>query len=164
MVNELKNKVLSLVENDARLTKEKIAVMLDKSVDEIAQAIEELENEGVILGYKALVDWDKTDREYVSAIIELRITPQRDRGFDKVAEMIYTFPEVKSLYLMSGAYDLHVVLEGKTMREVACFVSEKLALIDAVLSTSTHFVLKKYKDKGVIYDNEETDERGSCLV
>ncbi len=158
------NKLLNLLEKDARLTPAQIAVMTQSDEGDIKRAIEEFEKDGTILGYQALVDWDKTDREYVSAIIELRITPQRDRGFDKVAEMIYTFPEVKSLYLMSGAYDLHVVLEGKTMREVASFVSEKLATVDAVLSTSTHFVLKKYKDKGVIYGADETDERGHCAI
>ncbi len=158
------DKLLNLLEKDARLTPAQIAVMTERDEGDIKRAVAEYEKNGTILGYQALIDWDKTDREYVSAIIELRITPQRDRGFDKVAEMIYTFPEVKSLYLMSGAYDLHVVLEGKTMREVASFVSDKLATVDAVLSTSTHFVLKKYKDKGVIYDAEETDERGNCLV
>ncbi len=158
------DKLLNLLEKDARLTPAQLAVMTERDEGDIKRAILEFEKSGTILGYQALVDWDKTDREYVSAIIELRITPQRDRGFDKVAEMIYTFPEVKSLYLMSGAYDLHVVLEGKTMREVASFVSDKLATIDSVLSTSTHFVLKKYKDKGVIYEAEETDGRGSCLV
>ena len=158
------DKLLNLLEKDARLTPAQIAVMTERDEGDIKCAIAEFEKNGTILGYQALVDWDKTDREYVSAIIELRITPQRDRGFDKVAEMIYTFPEVKSLYLMSGSYDLHVILEGKTMREVASFVSDKLATIDAVLSTSTHYKHKKYKDKGVIYETEETDGRGSCLV
>jgi DNA-binding Lrp family transcriptional regulator len=164
MVNELKNKVLSLVENDARLTKEKIAVMLDKSVDEIAQVIEELENEGVILGYKALVDWDKTDKEYVTALIELKVTPQRDRGFQKVAERIANYPEVKDMYLMSGAYDYCVIIEGKTMKQVALFVAEKLATIENVMSTSTHFVLRKYKNNGVVFGQSEEDlidERGN---
>ncbi len=158
------DKLLKLLEKDARLTPAQIAIMTERDEGDIKRAIEEYEKNGTVLGYQALVDWDKTDRQYVSAIIELRITPQRDRGFDKVAETIYTFPEVKSLYLMSGAYDLHVIIEGKTMREVASFVSEKLATIDAVLSTSTHFVLKKYKDKGVIYSVEEPDERGNCAI
>ncbi len=158
------DKILKLLEKEARLTPAQIAVMTQRDEGDIKRAVEEFEKNGTILGYQALIDWDKTDREYVSAIIELRITPQRDRGFDKVAEKIYTYPEVKSLYLMSGAYDLHVVIEGKTMREVASFVAEKLAPLESILSTSTHFVLKKYKDEGVIYGADDTDERGSCMV
>lgn len=158
------NKILEFLENDARLTPAQIAVMTNKDEGDIKQAIKELENNGTILGYQALIDWDKTEREYVDAVIELRITPQRDCGFDKVAEKIYSYPEVKSLYLMSGAYDLHVIIEGRTMREVAQFVAAKLAPLDSILSTSTHFVLKKYKDKGVVYANKETDERESCMI
>ncbi len=164
MNNELRNKVLSLVENDARLTKEKIAVMLDRSVEEVAAAIEELECEGTILGYKALVDWDKTEKEYVTALIELKVTPQRDRGFEKVAERISNYPEVKDMYLMSGAYDYCVIIEGKTMKQVALFVAEKLATIENVISTSTHFVLRKYKNNGVAFgmgEDDTTDERGN---
>lgn len=166
MKEELKEKVLALVENDARLNKEKIAVMLGKEVGEIRDIIETLEKDGVILGYKALVDWDKTDREYVTALIELKVTPQRDRGFERVAERIYNFPEVKNMYLMSGAYDFCVMIEGRTMKEVALFVAEKLAPIESVISTSTHFVLRKYKDKGVIfgYGTDATnDERGNII-
>lgn len=158
------DKLLKLLENEARLTPAQIAVMTQRDEGDIKCAVEEYEKNGTILGYQALIDWDKTDREYVSAIIELRITPQRDRGFDKVAERIYSYPEVKSLYLMSGAYDLHVVIEGRTMREVASFVAEKLAPMESIQTTSTHFVLKKYKDKGVVYDAKETDQRGSCMV
>ncbi|MBP3579802.1 MAG: Lrp/AsnC family transcriptional regulator [Clostridia bacterium] len=164
MDNELKSKVLALVEDDARLTKEKIAVMLDKEVGEIRDVIQELEKDGVILGYKAIVDWDKTDREYVTALIELKVTPQRDRGFEKVAERINNYPEVKDMYLMSGAYDYCVVIEGKTMKQVALFVAEKLAPIENVISTSTHFVLRKYKHNGVVFghdDNTVADERGN---
>ena len=164
MNNELKSKVLSLVEGDARLSKERIAVMLDKSVEEVAAIIDELENEGVILGYKALVDWDKTDREYVTALIELKVMPQRDKGFQKVAERIANYPEVKDMYLMSGAYDYCVIIEGKTMKQVALFVAEKLATIENVMSTSTHFVLRKYKNNGVSFgmgDDDTPDERGN---
>jgi DNA-binding Lrp family transcriptional regulator len=108
-----------------------------------------------------MIDGDKTDREYVSALIEVKITPQRDRGFDRVAEQIYNHPEVQSLYLMSsGGFDLCVLIEGKTMKEVAYFVAQKLATIDGVISTATHFVLRKYKDKGVVYGAPEVDERG----
>lgn len=164
MDKELGKKVLSLVEDNARLTKEKIAVMLDKEVGEIADTIEALEKDGVILGYKALIDWDKTDREYVTALIELKVTPQRDRGFEKVAERISNYPEVKNMYLMSGAYDYCVIIEGKTMKEVALFVAEKLAPLESVISTSTHFVLRKYKDNGVSFGRGEectVDERGN---
>ena len=156
-------KILKLLEDDATLTCEQIALMLQKEVGEIKDAIKKYEKDGVILGYKTLIDWDKTDREYVSAIIEVKVLPQRDRGFDKIAEKIYNYPEVKSVYLMSGAYDLSVLIEGKTMKEVAFFVSQKLAPIEAVISTATHFVLHKYKDTGVLYDPTlDIDERGNC--
>lgn len=155
--------LLEVIEKDARLTNEQIAVMLDKETGDISKIIEEYVENGIILGYKALIDWDKTSREYVNAVIELKVTPQPDRGFDKAAERIYNYPEVQSLYLMSGSYDLLVMLEGKTMREVALFVAQKLAPIDGVISTATHFVLRKYKDKGVIYGPATIDERGNCL-
>ena len=155
--------LLEVIEKDARLTNEQIAVMLDKDCGDINSIIEEYVENGIILGYKALIDWDKTSREYVNAVIELKVTPQPDRGFDRVAERIYNFPEVQSLYLMSGSYDLLVILEGKTMREVALFVAQKLAPIQGVVSTATHFVLRKYKDKGVTYGPAIIDERGNCL-
>ena len=161
---ELKNKVLALVEDDARLTKEKIAVMLDKEVGEIRDIIEELESDGVILGYKAMIDWDKTDREYVTALIELKVIPQRDGGFDSIAEKIYNYPEVQSVYLMSGGFDLALIIEGRTMKEVAYFVAQKLAPLENISSTATHFVLKKYKDKGVVYDKPEIDVRGNLMI
>ena len=154
------DKLLTLLESDATLTAEQLSVMLSKEVGEIKEMIEKYENDGVLLGYKALVDWDKTDREYVSALIEVKIQPQSDFGFDKVAEKIYNYPEVTSLMLMSGGFDLAVMIEGKTMREVAFFVAQKLSPIKFVTSTATHFVLKKYKDKGVIYKAPEVDERG----
>ena len=129
---------------------------------DIKKMIADYERDGVILGYKTLIDWDKTDREYVSALIEIKIAPQKDRGFDHMAERIYHYPEVQSLYLMSGGYDLALFIEGKTMKEVAYFVAQKLAPIEDVISTATHFVLRKYKDKGVIYGTAEVDERGNC--
>ena len=144
-------KILELLEQDGRLTPKQLALMLSKEEGEIKALIEKYENEGVVLGYKAIIDWDKTDREYATALIELKVTPQYNRGFDAIAERIYNYPEVQSVYLMSGAYDLAVILEGKTIREVALFVAQRLAPLEAVLSTSTHFVLRKYKDKGVIY-------------
>ena len=155
------DKILKLLEDDATLTAKQIAVMLDKEVGDIKKAITAYEKDGVILGYKTIIDWDKTDREYVTALIEVKLTPQKDLGFDHVAEKIYGYPEVQSLYLMSGAYDLAVFIEGKTMKEVAYFVAQKLAPIDSVISTATHFVLRKYKDKGVVYGGIEEDLRGN---
>ena len=157
------DKFLKMLEDDAKLTPEQIAVMCDKEVGEIRDLIREYENEGIILGYKTIIDWDKTDREYVSALIELKVTPQRDRGFDKVAEKIYNYPEVQSVYLMSGSFDLAVFIEGKTMREVAFFVAQKLAPLEYIQATATHFILRKYKDKGVVYRNVEVDERGNII-
>jgi len=157
----MNTELLKLLENDARLTTSQLAVMLDGDAEQIAKELEEYEKNGTILGYKAIVDWEKTEQESVTAMIDVKLTPQRDRGFDRVAEKIYNYPEVKSVYLMSGAYDLSVLIEGKTMKEVAFFVSQKLAPIEAVISTATHFVLHKYKDKGVLYDASEIDERGN---
>jgi DNA-binding Lrp family transcriptional regulator len=154
------DKILKALEDNATLTPEQLAVMMGKETGEIKNLIKKYEADGVILGYKAMIDWDKTDREYVTALIEVKMTPQRDRGFDRVAEKIYNYPEVQSLYLMSGGYDLCLVIEGKTMKEVAYFVAQKLAPIEYVISTATHFVLRKYKDKGVIYGAEQVDERG----
>jgi len=153
--------LLRLLENDARLTPEMLALMLEKEVGDIKTMIEDYEQSGVIVGYHTLIDWDKTERESVSAMIELKITPQRDRGYDHVAQKIYNYPEVESLYLMSGGFDLAVFIRGKTMREVAFFVAEKLATIDDVVSTATHFVLRKYKDNDVIYGSVPVDERGN---
>ena len=157
------DKVLKLLENDATLTPKQLAVMLDKEEGDIKKTIEKYEKDGVVLGYKTIIDWDKTDREYVTALIEVKLTPQKDRGFDKVSEKIYNYPEVKSLYLMSSSgYDLLVTIEGSTMKEIAYFVARKLAPIEGVVSTSTHFVLKKYKSKGIIHRNQLLDERENC--
>ena len=158
-----KRNVLELLEKDARLTPREIAVMLEKEEGDIKKMITEMEKDGIVLGYRTIIDWDKTDKEYVSALIELKITPQRDRGFDRVAERIYNFPEVESLYLMSGGFDLAVMLRGKTMREIAAFVASKLAVLDSVTATATHFVLQKYKENGVIFGAPQKDERGNCL-
>ena len=160
----MNTKILTLLENDARLTPEQLSVMINKDKDEIEKEIKKMEQNGTILGYKTIIDWEKTEKDPVIAMIDVKLTPQRDRGFDRVAEKIYNYPEVKSVYLMSGAYDLSVVIEGKTMKEVALFVSQKLSTIDAVNSTATHFVLHKYKDKGVLYDAPEIDERGNYSV
>lgn len=158
---EKNNELLKLLENDSRLTAAQLSTMLDKEEGDIKKMISAYEKDGVVLGYKTLVDWDKTDREYVTALIELKVAPQRDRGFDKVAEKIYKYPEVQSLYLMSGSFDLAVFIEGRTMKEVAFFVAQKLAPIDSIVATSTHFVLRKYKDKGVVYGPCEVDLRGT---
>ena len=156
------DKLLKLLEDDATLTPEQLALMLSKEVGEVKELINKYERSGVILGKKTIIDWDKTENETVNAIIEVKVTPQRDRGFDRIAEKIYNYPEVKSLYLMSsGGFDFTLLLEGKTMREVALFVTQKLAPIDSVTATATHFVLRKYKDKGVIYGANEIDERGN---
>ena len=154
--------LLKILEDNATLTPAQLAVMLDKEEGDIKKLIEKYESEGVILGYKTMIDWDKTDREYVTAMIEVKMTPQRDRGFDRIAEKIYQYPEVQSVYLMSGGYDLCLIIEGRTMKEVAYFVAQKLAPIESVISTATHFVLRKYKDKGVIYGVVDVDERGNC--
>ena len=157
------NELLRLLENDARLSPEALALMLDKEVGDIKKMIEDYERDGVILGYHTEIDWDKTNHEYVCAMIEIKITPQRDRGYNHVAQKIYNYPEVESLYLMSGGFDLAVFINGRTMREVALFVAEKLATIEDVISTATHFVLRKYKDNNVIYGAAPVDERGNDL-
>lgn len=153
--------MLELLENDATLTPEQIAVMVGGNADEIRAQIREYEKDGTIVGYKTLVDWDKTDRTMVSAFIELKVEPQINRGFDEIAERICNFPEVESVYLMSGSFDIAVMLEGKTLREVAFFVAEKLSTMEGITGTATHFVLRKYKDMNTIYRHVEIDERGT---
>ena len=155
--------LLELLENDSTLTAEQLAVMIGGDVEEIKTLIRKYEKDGTIVGYKTLIDWDKTDREMVSALIELKVEPQLDRGFDEIAERICNYPAVESVYLMSGGFDIAVMIEGKTLREVAFFVAEKLSTIKAVTATATHFVLRKYKDKNTIYRRKEVDERGNCI-
>lgn len=152
--------LLVLLEQDARQSHEKLAMMLDVSKEEVEQALAQLEKDQVILRYPALINWDKIQGDdQVTAMIDVKVTPQRDRGFDEIAERIYRFPEVKSVYLMSGAYDLSVTIEGKTMKEVAFFVAQKLSTLDHVISTATHFILKTYKHDGVVYDQRDDDRR-----
>lgn len=158
-MNDLTREILELLESNARLTPGEIAVMLDVEVDVVQRVIREMEDKKVILGYITLVNWEKVGEEKVSALIEVRITPQRDVGFDAVAERIYRFPEVRSMRLMSGTYDLAVFLEGRSMKEISNFVSTKLATIEGVVSTTTHFVLKSYKQDGVIVEDGEEDRR-----
>ena len=153
------NDVLKILEEDSRLSVDEIAAMTGKSVDEVRSVIAECEQKGIIRRYKTIIDWDKLGEERVFAFIDVKVTPQRGVGFDDIAERIYRFPEVHSVYLVSGLHDLRVVVEGSTMKEVAFFVAEKLATIDRVQSTSTHFLLKKYKEDGVIFEAPEGDKR-----
>ena len=152
--------ILNILDKEkGNVSRAKIAQMLGMEEKEVADKIEKMEKENVIVGYKTIVNWDKTDKDVVVALIELRITPQRGEGFDKVAERINKYPQVKSLYLMSGAYDLAVTIEGKSMKEVALFVAQKLAPMDSIISTATHFVLKKYKEEGIVFEDDEKDTR-----
>ena len=152
-------KVLELLYEDARVTPERAAVMLGMREEDVRAAVDKLEQERVIVGYPALVNWDKTPIEKVKAVIEVKVTPQRDMGFDAIAARIYRFDEVTAVYLMSGAYDLMLEVQDESLRTLANFVSQKLATIDSVLSTATHFVLKKYKVDGVILEEEHADHR-----
>ncbi len=152
--------ILKILENNNSMSKkDNIAQMVGKTQAEVDAAIEKMEKDKIIVGYKTIVNWDKTDREVVNALIELKITPQRGEGFDKVAKRIYKYPQVKSLFLMSGGYDLAVLVEGSTMKEVALFVAQKLAPMESVLSTATHFMLKKYKEEGIVFEDDEKDTR-----
>lgn len=151
--------ILEILQSDGRLTPRQIATMLDREEAEVAATIKELEEKKIILGYFTLINWDKVKAERVSAIIEVKLSPQREVGFDAIAERIYRFPEVSSVRLMSGSYDLSVMIKGRTLQEVAHFVSNKLATIENVISTSTHFVLKTYKYHGTILDDVEEGRR-----
>ncbi len=154
-MKKLQSQILAILEEDCRYTPAKIAVMLEKTEQEIVDAIEEMEKNGVIVKYTAIVNGERLAEETVQALIEVRVSPQKSSGFDAIAEEIYRFDEVKSCYLMSGGYDLAVFIEGRTLREVARFVSERLATLSDVLSTATHFILKKYKIEGTITDTED---------
>lgn len=158
-------KLLKLLQEDATLTAQQLSVMVDLSEEEVASAVHRLEKDGVIKGYRALINWERTEAHRASALIELRVTPKKDSGFDELAARVKAFPEVESVYLMSGGYDLAVVVTASTMSEIAMFVSKRLAPIDGVLSTATHFILTKYKEGSVDFtsEDEEIDERGSNL-
>lgn len=152
--------VLQIIEENGRISLPTLAKMVNLTEAEVEAILKKLEDEKVILSYSAVIDWSKVyEQENVTAVIDVKVTPQRGVGFDEVAKRIYRFPEVKALYLMSGAYDLSVVIEGKTMAEVAKFVSNKLSTIDSVISTTTHFQLKTYKHDGVVFEDEEGDKR-----
>ena len=155
----MRNEILRMLENNSRIDLHDLAIMLGTDDSVVLQEIEQMEKEGVICGYPTLINWDKTDTEKVTALIEVSVTPQRGQGFEKLAERICNYPEVKSIYLMSGAFDFVVFLEGKTLKEVSMFVSTKLSTLEAVSGTATHFVLKKYKDHGTIMVPRKESER-----
>ena len=155
----MREKILAIIEKNSRIDIKELAILLGEPLDLIEKEIQDMEKENIICGYHTLINWEKTDEEKVIALIEVKVTPQRGLGFDKIAERIYNFNEVNAVYLMSGGFDFTVIIEGKTMKEVAQFVSNKLAPMDAIQSTATHFVLKKYKDHGTIIAENKKDER-----
>lgn len=158
-LSELKLKVLDLLKEDARRDPKLLATLLGVTAEEVTAAIAELEEDHVIVKYATVINSSKLDDEKVTALIEVQITPERGRGFEAIAERIYLFPQVMSVYLMSGAYDLLVEVEGRNLKEVASFVSDKLSTLESVLSTKTHFILKKYKQDGIIFEDPEEDRR-----
>lgn len=155
----MREQILSIIEKNSRVDIKELAVILGMPEIDVANELKKMEEEGVICGYHTLIDWEKTSIDKVTALIEVRVTPQRGQGFDNIAERIYKYPEVRAVYLISGGYDLLVTLEGKSLQEVSTFVSDKLSTLESVLSTATHFILKKYKDHGTILTNKTTDER-----
>jgi DNA-binding Lrp family transcriptional regulator len=156
--------LLRLIEHNARLTQPELAVMLGVSESEIAEELTKLREEEIILGYTTVVNWDKTKRESVTALIEVRLNPQRDQGFDRIAQHLFRYPQVTSCYLMSGGFDLMLIIEDSTLREVASFISNKVAPMDGVVSTATHFILKKYKSNGVVFDDKPVDRREAVIL
>jgi len=155
----MREELLAIIEKNSRIPLDELAAMLGTTEDKVVNELSALEKEGVICGYHTLIDWEKTSQEKVNALIEVRVTPQRGQGFDKIAERIYNYPEVRSVYLISGGYDLLVTLEEKSLKEISMFVTDKLSTLDTVLSTATHFILKRYKDHGTILDKKRVDER-----
>lgn len=155
----MREKILAVIEKNSRIDIKDLAILLGESEAAVANEIAQMEKEKIICGYHTLINWDNTGEEKVTALIEVKVTPQRGQGFDRIAERIYNFPEVNAVYLMSGGFDFTVIIEEKTMREVAQFVSDKLAPLDAILSTATHFVLKKYKDHGTVLVDTVREER-----
>lgn len=156
--------LLKLLERNARYTNRQLASMLGTDEEAVTEAIAKYEKESVICGYKAIVNWDSFDDEHVTALIELKVTPKPDWGFDDVAERILQFEEVESCYLMSGSFDIAVLVTGRTFKEIAMFVAKRLSTLDSVISTSTHFVLKRYKDGGVFVNRKKEDERGNFTL
>ena len=155
-----KMKLLQLLEDDCTLTTDQLAAMTDMTADEVQAAVNPDRDSHVILGYQAIVDWERTEQEAVTALIEVNVTPQRGEGFDRVAKRIYQYDEVESLYLMSGSFDMTVIISGRTLKEVAQFVGRKLAPIEGVTGTATHFILKKYKEKHLVFEKQERQEEG----
>ena len=155
----MREKILAVIEKNSRIDLKELAILLGENEVDVANEISNMEKEGIICGYHTLINWDNTSTEKVVALIGVKVTPQRGMGFDKIAERIYQFSAVSAVYLMSGSFDFTVIVEGKTMREVAQFVSDKLSPMESVLSTGTHFILKKYKDHGTILTENKTDER-----
>ena len=155
----MREEILNFIEHNARVDLKEAAACLGITEIDVANELAAMESEGIICGYHTLIDWDKVTEERIHALIEVRVTPQRGRGFDEIAERIYKYPEVQSTYLISGGFDLLVFMEGKTLREISTFVSQKLSTLESVLSTTTHFVLRKYKDHGTILNNSNEDER-----
>ena len=155
----MREKILTFIEKNSRIDLKELAIMLGVEEAVVMNELEQMEAEHIICGYHTIIDWDKIGKKKVTAMIEVRVTPQRGMGFDKVAERIYNYPEVNSVYLISGGFDFMVTLEGKSLREVSQFVSEKLSTLDAILSTKTNFILKKYKDHGTIIAEQQKDER-----
>ena len=155
----MREELLAIIEKNSRIVLKELAVLLGVQEIDVVNELSKLEEEGIICGYHTLIDWEKTSIEMVTALIEVKVTPQRGQGFDKIAERIYNYPEVKAVYLISGGYDLLVTLEEKTLKEISRFVSDKLSTLDSVLSTATHFILKKYKDHGTILDKKHEDGR-----
>lgn len=155
----MREALLKVIEKNSRMDLKELAVILGVDELDVVNELAKLEKEGIICGYHTLINWEKTDLEKVSALIEVRITPQRGQGFDNIAERIYKYPEVHAVYLISGGYDLLITLEGKSLKEVSSFVSDKLATLEGVLSTATHFILKKYKDHGTVLTKKNEDQR-----
>ena len=155
----MREKILAVIEKNSRIDIKDLAVLLGESEIAVANEIADMEKEHIICGYHTLINWDNTSEEKVVALIEVKVTPQRGMGFDKIAERIYQYSEVNAVYLMSGSFDFTVFIEGKTMRQIAQFVSEKLSTMNSVLSTATHFILKKYKDHGTVMCERPEDER-----
>lgn len=160
----MNTKLLKLLNKDCRVSEADMATMLGLTEEEVHREIEEMEREGVIRGYKAVIDWERLDEAYVSAIIELKVTPKAGLGFEEVAAKVMNYPEVESAYLMSGVYDLNVVVKGKNLHDVARFIAKELSTIESVTSTATHFVLRRYKEMDVALMGDGVDERGSYLL
>ncbi len=156
--------LLRLIEHNARLTQPELAVMLGATEEEISAELQSLHDDDIILGYTTVVNWEKTKRESVTALIEVRLMPQRDQGFDRIAQHLYRYPQVTSCYLMSGGFDLMLIIEDSTLREVASFISNKVAPIEGVVSTATHFILKKYKSNGVVFEDKPIDRREAVIL